>query len=53
MTYEITDDDGSNLEALEINIIFEENNTTQINFNAWDWANGSEHILDYLKIYAK
>jgi hypothetical protein len=53
MTYEITDDDGSNSETLEITIMFEENNTTKISLNAWDWANGSEHIVDDLKIYAK
>jgi hypothetical protein len=53
MTYEITDDDGSNAETLEITIMFEENNTTKISLNAWDWANGSEHIVDDLKIYAK
>jgi hypothetical protein len=53
MTYEITDDDGSNSETLEITIMFEEKNTTKISLHAWDWANGSEHIVDDLKIYAK
>ena len=24
---------------------------TSIHFNAWDWANGSKHIIDYIKIY--
>lgn len=51
MIYEIADDDGNNIEKLELNnIIFEENNTTKISFSAWDWANGSEQIIDYLKL---
>ncbi|MBL3599930.1 MAG: hypothetical protein JMN25_08675 [gamma proteobacterium endosymbiont of Lamellibrachia anaximandri] len=51
MTYTLTDDDGSNPETLTLeNIEFDRGETMLLRLNAWDWANGSEHIVDYLKI---
>ena len=53
MIYTITDDDGNNLETLQLNdIILERKRNTEIILSAWDWANGSQHIVDDLKIYS-
>ena len=49
--YEITNDDGSNKETTTLtNIDFGRDDATHLYLSAWDWANGSEHIIDELKI---
>ena len=51
MIYTLTNDDGSNPETLTLeNIEFDRDENMLLRLNAWDWANGSEHIVDYLKI---
>jgi len=52
-TYSIENDDGSDSEFVAINnIVFDKNDQMEISINAWDWQIGSEHIIDYLKIYS-
>ncbi len=53
VTYKISQD-GINYEQIYINNIqFKRDTNTTLQFSAWDWANGSEHIIDYLKIYTE
>ena len=49
--YEVSSD-GNNYNQVSINNIhLQRDNNTTLEFNAWDWSSGSEHIIDYLKIY--
>lgn len=51
MTYTLTNDDGSNPETLTLESInFDRDENMLLRLNAWDWADGTEHIVDYLKI---
>ena len=46
--------DGSPIDSVFIeDITFSRTDSTIIHINAWDWASGSTHDLDYLKIYAE
>ena len=54
ITYEIQNDDGTNIEIVTINdFTFDKSEDTYLRLSAWDWSNGSQHILDYIKIYAQ
>ena len=54
ITYEIQNDDGTNIEIVTINdFTFDKSEETYLRLSAWDWSNSSQHIVDYIKIYAQ
>lgn len=49
--YKISND-GINYQQVSIlNTHFQRDSNTTLSFGAWDWASGSEHYIDYLKIH--
>ena len=52
MHYSISGDDGENVETLLLEgIAFNRSSESSIRFYASDWANGTQHVIEDLKIY--
>lgn len=51
-SYTISDDDGSNVETINLDgIELDRDMNSKVLLNAWDWADGTQHVIDDLKIY--